>query len=152
MSKKRFSEGFDSLFKNEDLFNEEVREEKEKSTSAKRKADAPRKSASSKKFVAGLESMLSEAFEEELADQLAGKTPTTPSPEKRKKFGGLDSLIQSTIDPDKIRKSTKNARRLTIMLDKEKVEKLKKIAKLEKTYLKYIIRDIVSEYLEKKIK
>ena len=149
MSKKRFSEGFDSLF-GDDFFREEeeVKEQKTDTATAKRKAAARKKSGSAKKFAAGLESLLSEAFEEEIEDQLAGKKGKTPSSSERKSLGGLDSLIRSTIDPKKIRKVSKDARRLTILLDSEKVEKLKEIAKLEKTYLKYIIRDIVTEYLE----
>jgi hypothetical protein len=149
MSKKRFSEGFDSLFSNDDFFNEEATEQKTESTSTQPKVDASRKSAASKKFASGLESLLSEAFEEEVKDQLAGKKGKKPSASQRKSFGGLDSLIRSTIDPKKIKKMSKDARRLTILLEAEKVEKLKEIAKMEKTYLKYIIRDIVSEYLEK---
>ncbi len=152
MSKKRFSDGFDSLFTDDDFFKEEVVEEKVQPTTTKRKVGVSGKSGASKKFAAGLESLLSEAFEEEVSDQLSGKKGKTPSPKQRKSFGGLDTLIKSTIDPKKIRKSNKDDRRLTIMIETEKVEKLKKIAKLEKTYLKYIIRDIVTEYLEKKMK
>ncbi|MCB0653915.1 MAG: hypothetical protein KDC85_21740 [Saprospiraceae bacterium] len=148
MSKKRFSEGFDSLFSGDDFFKEEVVEQKTESTSAKHKAGAFRKSAASKKFASGLESLLSEAFEEEVKDQLTGKKGETPSANQRKAFGGLDSLIRSTIDPKQMRKADKDARRLTILLDAEKVEQLKDIAKMEKTYLKYIIRDIVAEYLK----
>ncbi len=94
--------------------------------------------------------MLTEAFEEEIQDQLSGKKGKSPSATERKSFGGLDSLIRSTIDPKTIRKSNKDTRRLTILLESEQVEQLKKIAKLEKTYLKYMIRDIVAEYLKEK--
>ncbi len=151
MSKKRFSDGFDSLF-GDDFFQEEEqsKEQKTESATAKPKAAARKKSGSSKKCASGLESLLSEAFEEEMQDQLSGKKSEKPSASQRKSFGGLDSLIRSTIDPEKMRKSdAKNQRRLTIMIDADKVDQLKDIAKMEKTYLKYIIRDIVTAYLEK---
>jgi hypothetical protein len=154
MSKKRFSDGFDSLF-GDDFFQEEEqpKEEKTEAATAKSKAVARKKSGSSKKFASGLESLLSEAFEEEVQDQLAGKKSKKPSSTQRKSFGGLDSLIRSTIDPEKMRKSdSKKQRRLTIMIDADKVDQLKDIAKMEKTYLKYIIRDIVTAYLDKKQK
>lgn len=148
MSKKGFSSAFDSLFMDDDFTVEtKVVEEKKVVTPTKRKVDGSKKSAASRKFASGLESLLSEAFEEEFKDQVKGKKAKR---EKRPSgLGGLDTLIKSTIDIKLLRKSTKDTRRLTILIENDKIDQLKDIAKLKKTYLKYIIRDIVSEYLAK---
>jgi hypothetical protein len=42
-----------------------------------------------------------------------------------------------------------NTKRLTVTFDKKKLEKLKKIARLEKSYLKDILGEIVAEYIKK---
>lgn len=124
-----------------------VVEVKKVATPRKRKVGGSKKTAVSSKFSSGLESLLSEAFEEEFKDQLSGKKKEAPK--RKDSLGGLDTLLKSTIDIKLLRKSTKDSRRLTILIENEKIDQLKDIAKLKKTYLKYIIRDIVSEYLAK---
>ena len=124
-----------------------VVEVKKAATPTKRKVGGSKKPAVSSKFSSGLESLLSEAFEEEFKDQLSGKKDKKSK--KPSSLGGLDTLLKSTIDIKLLRKSAKDSRRLTILIENEKIDKLKDIAKLKKTYLKYIIRDIVSEYLAK---
>ena len=150
MSKKGFSSAFDSLFMDDDFTVETkvVEEKKEKvATPTKTKVGGSKKSAASRKFTSGLESLLSEAFEEEFKDQVKGKK--VKKEKKPSNLGGLDTLIKSTIDIKLLRKSNKATRRLTILIENEKIDQLKDIAKLKKTYLKYIIRDIVSDYLAK---
>jgi hypothetical protein len=61
---------------------------------------------------------------------------------------GLDALLRSTIEPSKMRLENKSVRRLTISFDEEKLAKLKKIARKERTFLKDIIDEIVGEFLE----
>ena len=126
-----------------------VVETKKAATPTKRNVGGRKEPAvsSNSKFTSGLESLLSEAFEEEFKTQISGKK--TPKSKRPAGLGGIDTLIKSTIDIKLLRKTSKDARRLTILIENEKIDQLKDIAKLKKTYLKYIIRDIVSEYLAK---
>jgi hypothetical protein len=63
-------------------------------------------------------------------------------------MGGLDALLRSTIEPSKMKLQNKPVRRLTLAFDENKLDKLKYIARLERTYLKDIIDEIVEEFIE----
>jgi hypothetical protein len=45
--------------------------------------------------------------------------------------------------------STSNKKRVSFVFDKEKLKKLKTIAKVKKSYLKDVIDEVVAEYLAK---
>jgi hypothetical protein len=67
-------------------------------------------------------------------------------------MSGLDALIRQTVEPNReeIKRAAvpKEKKRVTFVFDKKKLLKLKKIAKLEKAYLKDIIGGLISEYLD----
>ncbi|NJL74276.1 MAG: hypothetical protein HC892_03750 [Saprospiraceae bacterium] len=62
-------------------------------------------------------------------------------------MSGLDNLIRSTVESSRIEIHEANVRRVTFCFEEDKIEKLKTIARLEKTYLKNVIHDIVTEYI-----
>jgi len=141
LSKKRFTQGFDLFFggqePSEDAFavQEPIVEIKVK---PKKKTKTP---SSNKKFADGLESLFMDIMEE--------KTQDKPQPKRKSKsFVGLDQLIRSTIDVSQLTSTDKETKRLTILLEIDKIEKLRAIAKTEKVRLKNIIRQIVAAYLE----
>lgn len=72
----------------------------------------------------------------------------------KKRAIGLDLLIKRTTDENVKDKSTHSkstaTKRVTVLLDTEKLEELKRIAKLEKRRLHQIIDELVSEYIETK--
>ena len=142
LSKKRFTQGFDLFFGGDEPAKETlVVEEVEIKTTVKKEKASP----SNKKFVDGLESLFMEVLEEE------SKVKSTPKKAKKNKsYTGLDQLIRSTIDVSQMSKSERETKRLTILLEIEKIEALRKIAKDEKKRLKNVIREIVAEYLERK--
>lgn len=146
MAKKRFKEGMESLF-DESPDAQELEQERTATAKASGKEKASEKK-SAKGFRSELKSFLQEAFEESLEQQLERKEKRIPPKKKTAKpKAGLDALLRSTIEPSKMRLQNKPVRRLTISFDENKLAKLKKIARKERTYLKDIIDEIVGEFL-----
>jgi len=81
------------------------------------------------------------------------KTLSKPEKKKRRvipRSGGIDSLIRSTVEGSIMQiESTSNKKRVSFVFDKEKLKKLKTIAKLKKSYLKDVIDEVVADYLVK---
>jgi hypothetical protein len=66
-------------------------------------------------------------------------------------MSGLDMLIRRTVEAGsmEVEEERDGKKRLTVTFEKKKLEKLKKIARMEKAYLKDILGDIVAEYIRK---
>lgn len=117
------------------------------------------KRSSGKNFTDDLQSFLQEAFDESLEQQLAERkaAPKRQRPKNtqvkkrsRRPMGGLDSLIRSTVDMEPEEAAPKpNVRRVTLTFDPEKLDKLKVIARNQRTYLRDVIDHIVADYLER---
>ena len=58
-------------------------------------------------------------------------------------------MIRHTEDMEVVEVNVPTKKRVTFVFDKEKLAKLKEIAKMEKAYLKDIIGDVVSSFIEK---
>ena len=148
MSKKKFSEGLDDLFRDqhagEGLWGHApdtpVRERK----------------AAHKNFMHDLDVLLQEALEESM-DKLDADTglPAASTPRTKSKtsadaysMSGLDALIRQTIDVQELHTDEETGKkRLTVAVDKTKLEKLKAIARLENAYLKDILVQLIDEYI-----
>ena len=156
MSKKRFSEGLDDLFKDapaEPGHRDEVR------------TGQPERKGTHKNFMISLDALLQDALEESL-EKYESNQPDSTTPSARTKssasegfrsshLSGLDALIRQTIDVQEISADEATGkRRLTVAVDKMKVEKLKTIARLENAYLKdllvTLIDGYISEYTQRK--
>ncbi len=164
MSKKKFKDGLESLFglPLEENFEQESpllvnHEEKRnvKSISKRRKKKAAKRSIG-KNFTSDLDSLFEDALTEVLEEKVQRKSvaPVKKAKTQRKKLPrrltGLDALIRRTVESsDMDFDNTPTKKRVTFIFDKEKLQKLKSIAKVEKAYLKDIIGDVVSEYIEK---
>ncbi len=151
MSKKRFSEGLDDLFSDTHaghgaLFGGD--------TAASRVQE--RKSAH-KNFMSDLDSLLQEALEESL-EKYEASQPDAATPSGKSKSGtsayrapvsGLDALIRQTVDIQEITSDeVSGKKRLTVAVDKSKLEKLKAIARLENAYMKDLLVNLIDEYIE----
>ena len=156
MSKKRFTEGMESIFG--DTSEDTLQESSPllSSTSSKRKArkQDSKKSSSAKDFSSDLQSFLQDAFEDSLDQQIEERKKKQALKEQikvkkrhRKPLGGLDALIRSTVEPEKVRVETDKSKRVTLIFDPKKLEKLKKIARNRKAYLRDVIDEIVADYL-----
>jgi hypothetical protein len=159
MSRKKFTEGWDSLFETTketapgetgllfDLPEPTPATPRKKTTL---RSEAPKHAG--KSFMTDLESFLQEAFDESYAEQTAQRTPSAPEAKPRKRAGsgsGLDALIRSTIEPDNlhIENPDQGTRRLVLFLDEQKISKLKTIARVERTMLRTIVDQIVAEFI-----
>jgi hypothetical protein len=157
LSKKKFTEGLESLF-GEENDKELMQEEKgflfpPDEAVVKPKAKSKKKKPAGKNFAQDIEGFLSDAFEESFERQLSApkaKASTSARAKKRsrKPRSGLDLLIRNTVKPSTIKMKGTSTRRVTLTFDEKKLEKLKSIARKEHLYLKDIINDIVSEFLE----
>ena len=151
MSKKRFTAGLESLLSSpEDAALQGHALLSAESTTAKSSSipkPEPNKKAQGKRFTDDLQAFLMEAFEESFERQMQ-QVPAEAEIKKRsaKPMEGLDALIRSTIEP-KVQFDQHATRRLTLQFDERKLEKLKTIAKMEKTLLRDIIDGIVEEYI-----
>ncbi|MBR9921870.1 MAG: hypothetical protein GYB31_13600 [Bacteroidetes bacterium] len=93
------------------------------------------------KKLSGLDALFQEAFDEGVKRDRTRRKPRPKS--------GLDSLVRNTMENSRLAVDYGARKRVTFLFDKEKLEKLKSIAREENQYLKDIISQIVSEYLEK---
>jgi len=61
---------------------------------------------------------------------------------------GLDALIRQTIDIQDLEKEEQRGiRRLTVAVDREKLDKLKAIARMENAYLKDLLLELIDDYI-----
>jgi hypothetical protein len=145
VAKKNFKSGL------EDLFNDAMEGNIAKNVSEKMATKKP-SSKSKKSFSSGLESLFEEAITEttiESAQATKDGKKSKGSTKRSKPAFGIDSLICETVETSKIERVTapEGKKRVTITFDKEKLEKLKKIARLQKSYLKDIVNEVVGEYI-----
>ena len=113
-------------------------------------------SSSRKTFTTDLDSLLEEALQETFTEQMQASESDDPKAkafhqQHRKPFSGLDLLIRRTVEAGEmeVQQQESGTRRLTVTFDKKKLEKLKTSARMEKSYLKDILGDIVAEYIRK---
>ncbi len=168
MSKKKFKKGLERVFTPEPAAVEsgEGTAFLETPFVPGKKKDAadeekPRRSSSRKNFTTDLDSLLKEALQESFEEQMELRQKTQ-SASKAKAFHkkaatqrpmtGLDQLIRRTIENSDMQvteeKPGSGKKRLVVTFEKEKVDKLKKIARLEKAYLKEILNDLVANFIK----
>ena len=154
MSKKKFSEGLDDLFKDQPA---------DEGFWGHPAADMPardRKTAH-KNFMHDLDVLLQEALEENLekreSDDLptavsasvSNKSKSTSTTVHRAPGSGLDALIRQTIDVQEMTTDEESGKkRLTVAVDRSKLDRLKAIARLENAYLKDILVQLIDEYIQ----
>jgi len=157
MSKKRFSEGLDDLFNSRhandgELFGSTV-------VLTAPTGASERKASSHKSFMTDLDSLLQEAMDESMEryesnqpDSVSASSKTkasNPDALRAPMRSGLDNLIRQTIDvQDFSTDESTGKKRLTVAVDRPKLEKLKAIAKLENAFLKDLLTNLIDEYLE----
>ncbi|MBK6929617.1 MAG: hypothetical protein IPH12_01680 [Saprospirales bacterium] len=148
MSKKKFSEGLDDLFKDQTA----------EAHGWGQAGDTPARErrAVSKNFMHDLDVLLQEAMDESL-EKIESDLPAAAQPKTKSKsalpyrtpMSGLDTLIRQTIDVRELETDEETGKkRLTVAVDKTKLEKLKVIARLENAYLKDIMVQLIDEYIQ----
>lgn len=170
MSKKKFKKGLESLFGDwggepiEDVVlelehsDEDPQPEIQQPTPHSKK-DVDKKANAGKNFSDDLDLLFQEVMHESIEEQIEKRKNKVKKKEEPKKVrkkrkviprsGGIDSLIRSTVEGSIIDIQTeKNTKRVSFVFDKDKLKKLKSIAKVKKSYLKDVIDEVVQHYLE----
>lgn len=127
-----------------DLLEEELNasEEKKKSASSQRKS-----------FSNDLESFFQESVGEmqSLASaELSHMKKQIDSRQKSKAPVGIEALLQRTLQGQEKEELSLQTARLTLVLDKEKVERLKLIARQEQLALKDLVGELLERYIQEK--
>ena len=168
MSKKRFTMGMENLlheasqsspvFHSETPKNQQIPLPPEGNTRpiegislVGEQPETPLKRAHGKKFSEDLQTFLQEAFDdsfEKYSDPNYIQDDSSNKKRTLKPMAGLDAILRSTVDPKSMRLGPGNTRRLTLVFDESKLNKLKSIARLERSYLKDIIDEIVEEFIK----
>jgi hypothetical protein len=160
MSKKRFTDGLESLLSMPAEDAAQQRNALQSSESSSGQGNSPTvdippaesKKVQGKRFADDLQAFLMEAFEESFDRQMQHDRSQAAEPEIKKRsskpMDGLDALIRSTVEP-KMQLGHQAKRRLTLQFDERKLEKLKDIARMEKTLLRDIIDNIVEDYISR---
>jgi hypothetical protein len=154
VSKKRFTDGLESLFGVSEGGNlpEEspLLAETEVRVVTKPKAKKVRKRGS-KNFTSDLDSLFEDTLENAIEETKTEYQQSNKPDKKRKQLrpvSGLDALIRRTLESGEAEVSYDKRKRVTFVFEKSKVEKLKRIAKAQKVYLKDILGEIVKDYLK----
>ena len=162
MSSKKFKSGLESLFDNaerefeQDNFAIAEKQQAEavapppaaRPTAKKRKG----KARLGKSFTSDLDSLFDMAVEERQQQRQAA--PAAPAPKtvgklrERKTLSGLDALIRQTTEVGEDGYVAKKTKRVTFAYNRKKLDKLKRIARHRRLYLKDIMAEIVNDYLE----
>ena len=160
MSKKKFTSGLDSLFGTltEEAFQEDSplldkqKKEEKKQKAVAQKEKGKLKRSSSKNFTSDLETLfeqaLNETIEEKLEKHKRKTNRKTITRRRMRPLSGLDALIRKTSEMDVVEVNIPNKKRVTFIFDKQKLLRLKEIAKKEKAYLKDIIGEVMSKFIE----
>ena len=123
---------------------------------AKQEPEPERKSAGSAAPAPEEEEGFSEALEAFFREELAEKVIERAEEDRKgKKRGisspkrGVDSLIQGTLfEEDQLELGrTDKGERVTLVFDTRQVKKLQSIARMEKTYLRNIVSEVVGEFI-----
>lgn len=159
MSKKRFSEGLNDLFSDShtgygSLFGNDAA-----ATTASTQPSAIERKSVHKSFMTDLDALLQEALDESL-ERFEANQPDSMTASAKTKSGaaaplrapmhsGLDALIRQTVDiQDFSTDENTGKKRLTVALDRTKLEKLKTIARLENAFLKDLLITVIDGYID----
>ncbi|MCB0703785.1 MAG: hypothetical protein KDC34_00685 [Saprospiraceae bacterium] len=136
MSKKNFLTNMDHLF--EGLGSGTLSESRVPEVRVRDKGSS--KTDSGRKL-SGLDALFQSAFEDGMNRPRGTRKPLPKS--------GLDSLIRQTVESSKVSVDYGARKRVTFLFEEDKLDQLKQVAREENKYLKDIISQIVSEYLDR---
>jgi len=152
VSKKRFTQNWGDLFA--DTASDEQLQEEESllvlpdRRKPKKPESKPVRSAG-KNFSDSLDLFLQEAMENEGQTEATLEIPEQVTRRrKRGKRGGLNSLIKNTsLSPEEVSLPKENTRRLTLLISREEMDRLRLMAKEQKVPLREMVLDIIAEFL-----
>lgn len=160
LNKKKFTAGLESVFmETTEAFEHETvglvdEPTKRKSKVQPQKVKRIKPRGNNKDFTSDLDTLLELALSESDNNYSEQQTEAKGSFKRTNKglpaITGLDALIRQTIDVKMVdtTNSKKPTKRVTFSLDKEKLQRLKQIARVENAYLKDILSGLITDYIE----
>lgn len=118
-------------------------------SSAAKSSKKKSKRSAKKSFSGNLNLLLEDALKESVKEH-AEKAADQPNIKRKSKkpMSGLDSLIRKTVETSKVAIGDGTKRRVTVLFEPENLQKLKTIARIEKSYLKDIVNDVVADFID----
>jgi len=144
---KGFKAGLESLLLDA-LQDEQPQTDSSTNTRGSRRSSAR---SSSKSFASDLSSLFEESIVESVQEKvksLKEKPEKTDKKKEKKRPTGLDVLIRRTVESSNVDIEDGPKRRVTFLFDEDKLKRLKDIARSKKAYIKDIVGEIVSEFIE----
>ena len=162
LNKKKFTAGLESVFmETTDAFEhekvglvDEPEKRKIKASTKSKKVKRIKPRGNNKDFTSDLDTLLEMALSESDNNYNEQQTEAKGSFKNTTKglpaITGLDALIRQTIDIKTIDRtnSKKPTKRVTFSIDKEKLQRLKQIARIENAYMKDILSGLITDYIE----
>ena len=154
MSKKKFLDGIDDIFSGA-LTEHQDSHDFVENTSNSSGSPTARRSTHHKTFVTNLDSLLAEITEDPFFSDHQPETVSRPGKSKSTQSGGyrapvtgLDALIRQTLTPFEGEDEETTKKRISVIVDKIKLERLKTIARMEGSFMKDIIADLIETYVQ----
>ena len=155
--KKKFTAGLEFLLTGEGetlpsdsplLVDTTVVEEK---SNSKKTQTTTKSRKSGKNFLMDLESVFSESLQFELKKRKENsESKSAPNLKRKVRPGdrGIDNLLKQTLENASVELGYNKNKRVTLVVDKENLDRLKAIAKTEKSYLRDLVGKIFSDFLD----
>ncbi|MEM8527430.1 MAG: hypothetical protein AAGG68_22505 [Bacteroidota bacterium] len=148
MAKLKDNKGFKAGL--ESLLLDALQEEQPQSS---KQANSPKRSRrnASKSFSSDLSSLFEESIVESVQEKvksLKDKPEKSDQKKEKRRPTGLDVLIRRTVESSNVDIEDGPKRRVTFLFDEDKLRRLKDIARSKKAYIKDIVGEIVSEFIE----
>jgi hypothetical protein len=160
VSKKKFTNGLESIFTNTDKEDSYLGENSTFMTEEFHEEDAvevkvaPVRRVSAKNFTSNLNSVMDnsmttsfDSFVEDANNMTSSRASHFKKPLLKPAVSGLDALIRQTVG-DVSDDHSNLKKRITLILDQMTVEKLRSIAKTESAYVKDVIEKVIDQYIK----
>jgi hypothetical protein len=152
MSKKRFTSGIDQIMNDDASYKLS-----DFSNDTPAVTSSPRK-PTGKRFVTHLDTLLNEVYEDPFFSESSrrdtvrttqGKSKTEQGNGYRAPVTGLDALIRQTLVQIGDEQEDDTRRRISLVVDRTKLDRLKTIARMEGAFMKDIIGGLIEAYVLK---
>jgi hypothetical protein len=156
MSKKKFTDGINDIFAGPEAEETTMTFADEPTGNSQ----SARRQNSHKTFITNLDSLLAEINDDSYSAESGAEVVNRPGKSKSSNSGnigtgyrapvtGLDALIRQTLVGVEGEDEETTKRRISVIVDKMKLDRLKAIARMEGAFMKDIISDLIETYVHK---
>jgi hypothetical protein len=158
VAKKKFTSDFDSIFDDSEteplkITNEDIAADL---PTAPTVSPVSNKKATLKNFTSDLDALFRDAMTEAVEERVTKIKRSVgieddPFEESARAFkkplSGLDALIRQTMDTSLAGMEHAAVKRITLLFESAKIDKLKNIAKLERAFMKDLVQSVITEFI-----